>query len=122
MSADFTTTLKIKGTKEECLEIMKLLCYCSKEMEERYRKKRDCWYLWASFDSPEKEVEQRWKSGKMELVMCGPYGVLSGAMLEGVDLFERIADVAGAARFSGKIDGFSGSEDYESKAEYKKHD
>lgn len=117
MSADFTTTIKVKGTKEECLEIMKVLCYCSKEMEERHRKKRDCWYLGASFDSPENEVEKHWQSGIMKLEICGTFGAFGS--LEDVDLFQKIADAAPTCSFTGSISGWDSGGDQSQEAELK---
>ena len=117
-AADFTTTLNVTGTKEECLKIMKVLCCCSKDMEERHREKRDCWYLSETFDSPEIEVENRWKSGKMNLVISGPYGAF-GLLEDSVNLFEMIADAAPTCSFKGSISGWDAGGDQSLKAELK---
>ena len=119
MSADFTTTLEIKGTKEECLEIMKVLCYYANDRQKQYREQRDCWYLYTTLDTPENEVEKCWKSGEMHLTLSGPYGIMNGPGVDDIDLFERIADVAPTCYFRGSISGWDTGGDASKEAELK---
>ena len=119
MSADFTTSLRVEGTKEECLEIMKVLYFYANDRQEQYRKKRDCWYLDETFDSPEEEVEECWKSGEMSLMLSGPYGIMNGPVGDVIDLFERIADVAPSCHFYGSISGWDAGGDQSLDAELK---
>lgn len=117
MSADFTTTLEIKGTKEECLEIMKVLCnYATTDRQNHYRENRDSWYLYEDFETPEEEVERRWKTGEMNLMISGPYGMWNP--IDGnCDLFERLADASPGAWFRGSIEGFDAGGDVSIAAE-----
>lgn len=119
MSADFTTTLEVRGTKEECTEIMKVLCYFTNDRYEQYRGKRDCWYLDETLCAPEEEVKRRWKEGEMSLMLGGPYGVWDGLLGDGIDLFERIADAAPACQFKGSISGWDPGAEQSLKAELK---
>ena len=118
MSADFTTTISVKGTKGECLEIMKVLCYYANDRKKQYRENHDCWYLDESLGTPEEEVEQRWENGEMKLVISGPYGVWN-PIDEDCDLFERIADAVPTCYFFGSISGWDSGGDLSLEAELK---
>lgn len=118
MSADFTTTLNVKGSKEECLEIMKVLCHYANDRQEQYMEKRDCWYLDESLESPEEELNEKWASGKMSIILSGPYGIFS-QLEKDIDLFERIADAAPACCFFGSITGWDAGGDQSLVAELK---
>ena len=107
MSADFWTSLDVKGTKEECLKIMKVLCYYANDRQKQYREQHDCWYLDTSFETPEEELEQLWAAGEMKLDISGPYGIWNPTP-DGsdCDLFERIADASPDCWFHGTIKGW----------------
>ncbi|MBR2743359.1 MAG: hypothetical protein IKD89_07195 [Clostridia bacterium] len=105
-AADFTTVITVKGTKEECLEVMKVLRHYANDRKKQYREKHDCWYLDVTIGDPEKEVDTCWKSGEMSLGLSGPYGVWYGLLEDDCDLFQRIADTAPTCYFRGSISGF----------------
>ena len=117
--SDYTTTINVKGTKEECLEIMKVLCYFANDRKKQYWEKRDCWYLDETLELPDKEVAKVWKSGEMSLLLSGPYGVWNGPISVEIPLFERLADVAPECIFSGEISGFDSGANQSIRAELK---
>ncbi len=119
MSADFTTTLEVRGTREDCKKILEILCYYANDRKKQYREQRDCWYLDTTLDMPENELEKCWKSGEMHLTLSGPYGIMNGPGVDDIDLFERIADVAPTCYYRGSISGWDTGGDASKEAELK---
>lgn len=107
MSAEFSTYLAVKGTKEECTAILKVLHSYADDRIEQYRKTRDCWYLDGELgEISDKTASALMKKGIMRVVFGGPYGVMNGPVSEEVDLFERVADAAPECSFEGNISGW----------------
>ncbi len=132
MSADFTTEIAMKGTREEYGALLRLLKYYTIDQQEAYRNGEDAWYFDESylFDDIAEEtiddyyetynadffgieitdemvnvfIEQNETDGKLSLFLDGPYGRFGGPIDE-IDFFERLADTVPTCWFSGKIDG-----------------
>ena len=106
MAADFTTTLNVTGTKEECLQILLVLHPHTNSLLERTELRED-WYLEGSLTSPsETTIDELYHDGEMKLSYGGPYGSFTDFLFDQFDLFERIADVAPHSRFHGEISGW----------------
>lgn len=119
-AADFNTSAKIKGTKEEVLSILKVLLNYNTTKKEQYNKKRNCPYLTSVYihGSKEKGMGTRLapaedadllkfiEENNCEIVAdaSGPYG--SFGLLEEVDIFHDMAEAAPTASFSGGMGGF----------------
>ena len=123
MSADFSTELTAKGTKEEYLKILEFFHHYADERQTQYRAKRDCWYLdmWGEKigEVSEAKLERYVKDGVFNIGFNGPYGIIGGPITEAIDLFERLADAVPTCWFHGSISGFDnyGDQEIEAKLE-----
>lgn len=117
MSADLNTFIKMEGTREELLEMLKVLRKYATDMHEQYKNHRDCGYLenvCASGadeevdleDVTDEELEEFLETSGTELTVdaSGPWGCFFHPAEIG--LFEAMADAAPNASFEGSIDGF----------------
>ncbi len=120
MSADFSTELTAKGTKEEYLKILEFFHHYADERQEQYRAKQDCWYLdlWGDTigEISEDNLTRFVEDGVFSIGFDGPYGIICGPITEEIDLFERLADAVPTCSFEGEISGFDNFGDQEIKA------
>lgn len=117
MSADLNTFIEMRGTREELLEMLKVLRKFATEMREQYNYHRDCGYIeWVSAeggdgkvrldDITDEALEEFLETSGTELKVdaSGPWGSFYHPAETG--LFEALADAAPNASFEGSIDGF----------------
>lgn len=123
MYAEFSTELTAKGTKEEYLKILETLHYYVDERGEQYRTSKNCWFLEMGSEKigevSESKLDQFVKNGVFSISLEGPYGVWEGTVIEGTDLFERLADAVPSCEFEGVITGGDSYSDQEIKAKLK---
>lgn len=123
MSADFNTSIKMSGTKEEVLAMLAVAKKYATEKQQQYREKRDCEYFVSiyiksardtGFGLGESLVEMADEAlGKLlddcNCAVCvnasGPYGVFG--TLDELFVFEEMAEAAPNATFTADIDGFN---------------
>ncbi|MBO5516679.1 MAG: hypothetical protein J6A42_01140 [Firmicutes bacterium] len=126
MSSDFSTSIKIKGTRAECLAFLRVMNTCVFDQGRQYDKTRDCWYLGYYMDNSETPddaeneeiLDRMYKNGGIDFEMDGPWGVFPGTLFD-VNLFERIADAAPSASFEGTMAGWDPGASYCTEAELK---
>lgn len=117
MSADLNTEITVRGNKEELLAILKVLRSFETDNHEQYRNNRDCAYLEGVeanceadscdvADATDDElVEFLEEAGnELEINSAGPWGAFFDP--SDIGLFERLAEAAPNAYFTGLIEGF----------------
>lgn len=130
MSADLNTYIKIRGTKEELLAMLKVIRLFATEKREQYNAKRDCGYLedvTVACEAAEEDLEEMTDEELAEFLertdkeltvyAQGPWGCFYHPAEIG--LFEEMADAAPNAAFEGGIDGFITGADVNCAAELK---
>nr|WP_316618334.1 hypothetical protein [uncultured Ruminococcus sp.] len=105
MSADFTTTITVKGTNDDYLRVLEVLRLFTNERYKQYQEKKDCWYL-SGNEIQNVDLDKYVKGSIMTVILDGPYGVINGPIGDCVDFFERIADVIPGCWFRGSISGW----------------
>ena len=146
MSADFTTEIKMKGTREDYGALLRLLKYYTIDQQEAYCNGEDVWYFDESYlfnDIAEETIDDYYETynaeffgieitdemvdvfikqnesdGKISLMLSGPYGRWNGPIDE-IDFFERLADLTPTCWFRGVIDGFNPGGEQTATAELK---
>nr|MBQ4456427.1 hypothetical protein [Clostridia bacterium] len=130
MAADLNTIIKIQGTSEELLSMLKVLKKFGTEKLERYRDKHDCGYIeQINVSGPinKQNIEGATNDELMKLVSdciteltvtaSGPYGYFFEP--NEVRLFEELAEAAPNSFFTGRISGFITGADVSQSAELK---
>ena len=134
MSADFNTFIKMNGTKEEIMAMLKVLKTFKNEKREQYREKHNCEYIDfiqvnnnsdMFFDKNLKSLDSMSDEELLKFIATcengvfvsasGPWG--SFGYLDEITLFDEMAIAAPNATFQGSISGFNTGGDQD--AEFK---
>lgn len=127
MSAELNTELKIQGTDEELLSMIKVLQSFATDNFKQYKNNYDCAYLDnvtmdtdddiifledATDEAVKKIISE--SDNELDLEISGPYGIFED--LDEVGLFEKLADAAPNAYFYASVEGFLTGGDVSQKA------
>ena len=106
MSASLTTIVTLRGTKEELIAMIRAIRDFADSSKKQYQESRNCGYIEPPFpnmtDAAIEKLVGRLK--EITLEMDGPYGAFEEPYQ--VPIFERIADAAPTASFTGETSGF----------------
>ena len=123
MAADFNTSIRMSGTKEEIIAMLTVAKKYATEKQQQYREKRDCEYFLGvavkaangnifDFGRSLTEMSDAELSALIDDSNCavcaeasGPYGVFG--TLDEIFVFEEMAEAAPNAKFVAEIDGFN---------------
>ena len=132
MSADFSTEIKMRGSRDDYAALLRLLKYYIIDQQDAYRRGGNVWFFDEEYffddiayetieDYDEKYngefkgldineemvdcfIEQNIIHGELSLSLSGPYGRFGGQIDE-IDFFERLADLIPTCWFCGEIYG-----------------
>ena len=106
MSAEFDTTVTIKGSEDELKALLKVLRYYQDEMYERYCNGEECAYL-EDFSASDEEILATAKNngGSVEFEIIGPYGYFVDP--DEIELFDDMAKAAPNSYFKCHVEGFN---------------
>lgn len=116
--AEFNTEITVKGSREEYLNVLKVLRYYSEDRYEQYSSHKDCWYL-SGVSLQDEDIDNYIKDGSMIVAVSGPYGVWTDPFDNCIDLFEKIADAVPDCWFCGSVSGWDAGGEFELSAELK---
>jgi hypothetical protein len=132
-AADFYTSMKLEGTRDELLAMLNVVKSYATEKHEQYKTKKNCEYISSAFvgrfqaDGMGKRINFMTDEEMLEVIdanknvvlvdASGPWGIFG--FLEEVNLFRDIAKAAPHAKLSGSISGFDAGGDQDAAYELK---